>query len=98
MNIFKKIYEFNLILIKNFIRVSFLVISGGIITLLTLAVVYLNHQPNLKIWHTTKLDTEFTKNTPVKNFADYLAVEERLFAQLKERVYDRIKEIGRAHV
>ena len=66
-------------------------ISGGIITLLILAVVYLNHQPELKVWHTTKLDTEFTVSKPVKNFTDYQALEERLFTQLKERVYDQIK-------
>ena len=65
-------------------------ISGGIITILVLAVVYLNHQPDLKVWHTTKLDTEFTKKSPVNTFGGYLVLEERLFAQLKERVYDRI--------
>ncbi len=91
MNIFKKIHELNIILIKNFFRISLHLISGGIITLLVLAVVYLNHQPDLKIWHTVKLDTEFTVSSPVKNFANYQALEERLFAQLKERVYDRIK-------
>ncbi len=66
-------------------------LSGGIITILVLAVVYLNNQPNLKIWHTVKLDTEFTKKSPVKTFASYQALEERLFAQLKESVYDRIE-------
>ena len=91
MNIFKKIHEINLILIKNFIRISLHVISGGVITILVLAVLYLNNQPELKIWHTTKLDAEFTVSSPVKTFADYQALEERLFAQLKERVYDRIE-------
>ncbi len=66
-------------------------ISGGIVTLLILGVVYLNNQSELKVWHTVKLDTEFTKKSPVKNFAGYQALEERLFAQLKERVYDRIE-------
>jgi alpha-beta hydrolase superfamily lysophospholipase len=91
LNIFKKIHEINLILIKNIFRISLHVLSGGIITILVLAVVYLNNQPELKIWHTIKLDTEFTVSKPVKNFADYQALEERLFAQLKERVYDKIK-------
>jgi alpha-beta hydrolase superfamily lysophospholipase len=91
LNIFKKIHEINLILIKNFIRISLHVISGGIITLFILAVVYLNNQPDLKIWHTVKLDTEFTVTSSAKSFADYQALEERLFAQLKERVYDQIK-------
>ncbi|MCK5498690.1 MAG: alpha/beta fold hydrolase, partial [Gammaproteobacteria bacterium] len=85
------ILKLNLILIKDFIRISLHVLSGGLITILILAVVYLNHQPELKIWHTIKLDSEFTVSKPVKNFADYQALEERLFAQLKERVYDQIK-------
>jgi len=85
------ILKLNLILIKNSIRISLHVLSGGIITILVLAVVYLDNQPDLKIWHTIKLDTEFTKQSPVKDFAGYQALEERLFAQLKEGVYDRIK-------
>jgi hypothetical protein len=91
LNIFRKIHELNIVLIKNSFRIALHVISGGIITLLVLAVVYLNNQPDLKIWHTVKLDTEFTVLSPVKDFAGYQALEERLFAQLKDRVYDRIK-------
>jgi len=86
-----KILKLNFILIKNSFRILLHVISGGIITILVLAVVYLNHQPDLKVWHTTKLDTEFTKKSPVKTFLEYQALEERLFAQLKERVYNRIE-------
>jgi len=81
----------NIIVLKESLRISLHVISGGIITILVLAVVYLNNQPELKVWHTVKLDTEFTKRSPVKTFTDYQALEERLFAQLKERVYDKLK-------
>jgi len=91
LNIFKKIHEMNIIVLKESLRISLHVISGGIITILVLAVVYLNNQPELKVWHTVKLDTEFTKRSPVKTFTDYQALEERLFAQLKERVYDKLK-------
>jgi alpha-beta hydrolase superfamily lysophospholipase len=86
-----KILKLVFILIKNSFRTLLHVISGGIITILVLAVVYLNHQPDLKVWHTTRLDTEFTKKSPVKTFLEYQALEERLFAQLKERVYNRIE-------
>jgi len=81
----------NIIVLKESLRISLHVISGGIITILVLAVVYLNNQPELKVLHTVKLDTEFTKRSPVKTFTDYQALEERLFAQLKERVYDKLK-------
>ena len=55
-----------------------------------MAILYLNSQPDLKVWHTARLDAEFTAASPVKSFADYLALENRLFAQLDEKVYDRI--------
>jgi len=87
----KKIYKLNINIIKKSIAISLHVLSGGFITLLIVAVAYLNNQPDLKIWHTVKLDTEYTETTPVKNFADYLALEERLFKQLKEHVYDKVK-------
>ncbi len=40
-------------------------------------------------WHTQKLTEEFTveKADEVKTFADYLALEDRLFKQLDEKVY-----------
>jgi alpha-beta hydrolase superfamily lysophospholipase len=75
---------------KRLLKISLHVISGGFITLLVLAVVYLDRQPDLKIWHTVNLDAEFTQSSPIENFTDYLALEKRLFAQLKERVYDQI--------
>lgn len=77
---------------KKIIKIIFFnIFLGGFITLLALAVFYLNNQPDLKVWHTAELDAEFTDSTPIKNFADYLVLEERLFAQLKEQVIDQIK-------
>ena len=44
---------------------------------------------SLKPWHTEKLDEEFTedKAEQVKNFEDYLRLEDRLFKQLDEKIY-----------
>ena len=91
MSILNKIVRFNFNLIKKSIKIFLYVLSGGFITILILAVVYLNNQAELKVWHTVKLDAEFTASTPIKNFEDYLALEERLFKQLKQRVYDKVK-------
>ena len=46
-----------------------------------------SHQ--LRHWHTEKLTEEFTENKAdeVKTFDDYLALEDRLFKQLDEKVY-----------
>ncbi len=46
--------------------------------------------PPLKPWHTEHLSAEFTarKTDDVRTFEDYLALEDRLFDQLREEVYD----------
>ncbi|MCO4812833.1 MAG: alpha/beta fold hydrolase [Gammaproteobacteria bacterium] len=46
----------------------------------------------LEPWHTERLREEFTaaKADDVKTFADYVALEERLFAELDDEVYDRV--------
>jgi alpha-beta hydrolase superfamily lysophospholipase len=53
-------------------------------------VVYLDRRTDLSIWHRADLDEEFTVGSGVKNFADYLALEERLFRQLDDLVYTKV--------
>jgi len=43
----------------------------------------------LSPWHTERLNEEFVADD-VQSFADYLAAEERVFAELKEKVYSQI--------
>jgi alpha-beta hydrolase superfamily lysophospholipase len=47
------------------------------------------NDPTLKPWHTQKFTEEFTvdKADEVKTFADYLALEDRLFEQLDQKIY-----------
>ena len=56
--------------------------------------------PGLKPWHTVELDEEFTADMVadgrVQNFADYLALEERLFRQLEDEIYAN-SETGPSH-
>jgi alpha-beta hydrolase superfamily lysophospholipase len=49
--------------------------------------------PELQIWHTVSLSHEFTARdeTPRSTLKDYLDREERLFRELKEKVYDRLE-------
>jgi alpha-beta hydrolase superfamily lysophospholipase len=51
------------------------------------------HMPALQIWHTALLESEFTARdaTPQSTLQDYLALEERLFGELREKVYERIE-------
>jgi hypothetical protein len=47
--------------------------------------------PDLMPWHTVKLTAEFTAEMAdeVRSFSDYLQLEDRLFAQLEDKVYTR---------
>lgn len=69
---------------------------GVLLALLVGFVVYVNSQADLDVWHTAPLDEEFTAESDVHSFADYLALEERLFQQLEGEVYDRVAESASA--
>ncbi len=74
------------------VHLTRLVLYGGVSVVLTLLVVFVRHldnRPDLDVWHLADLDAEFTADSPVDFFEDYLALEERLFAQLDEQVYAR---------
>jgi alpha-beta hydrolase superfamily lysophospholipase len=71
---------------------------GGCVVLVVVCVIHLEGRPDLKVWHEAELDAEFTASAPVQNFVGYLALEKRLFDQLNERVYDRIKPEDRRRI
>ena len=51
----------------------------------------LNSRTDLSVWHKTILDEEFSADSGLKNFGEYLALEERLFEQLDQQVYQKIE-------
>ena len=69
---------------------------GAFLVLIFLFVWDLEKRPDLKVWHKVELDAEFTTESKVKNFQEYLDLEEKLFAQLDEQVYDRIQPEDRS--
>lgn len=75
---------------KSAIRVLAYGIAGTVLILVIGLVLYLNYQPDLKVWHTARLDAEFAAASPVKSFEEYLALEDRLFKQLNEKVCAKI--------
>jgi len=60
--------------------------------LIALAVMQLESRPDLSLWHTVKLDKEFTLSQTVSNYQEYLEVEARVFQQLDELVYQQVPE------
>ncbi len=88
--------------LKHLFRALAYGLIGGVIVLIVVGVMYMNGRPDLKIWHKAKLSEEFTKTAPEKTFTGYLALEDRLFAQLDELVYGHIEpedktQINRYH-
>ncbi len=63
---------------------------GAAVVLIIVFVVYLDGRTDLNIWHLTDLDEEFTAGSGVETFADYLALEERLFRQLDDLIYAKM--------
>jgi pimeloyl-ACP methyl ester carboxylesterase len=59
---------------------------------------YLNSRADLSVWHRVELDEEFTTHSAVNTLGDYLALEERLFRQLDEKVYARIPSAQRSSI
>ncbi len=67
-------------------------VIGGLLVLIVVGVIVLEKRPDLKIWHEAELDEEFTADSEVASFSDYLALEDRLFDQLDKEVYDEVPE------
>jgi alpha-beta hydrolase superfamily lysophospholipase len=58
---------------------------------------FLRGGPELEVWHRAALDEEFTADhaDEVRTVRDYVALEDRLFAELDREVYDRIDDTDR---
>lgn len=62
-----------------------------------LAIIWVNRGPPMELWHTEELKEEFSvrRADEVKTFEDYLLLENRLFAELQQRIFAET-ETGRA--
>ena len=61
-------------------------IVGAVVMLLIVAVKMMNNKPDLQLWHEVVLDEEFSEDSEVSTFAEYLELEKRLFQQLDELI------------
>lgn len=76
-------------LVFQFLAVGLL---GVFVTAVAVFVYVLESRPDLSVWHLVDLDEEFTTESDVSNFRDYLALEDRLFAQLDGLVYANVPQ------
>ncbi|MCU8004356.1 MULTISPECIES: alpha/beta hydrolase [unclassified Shewanella] len=63
---------------------------GIVVALLATGIYFLNARPELSLWHTVELKNEFHYNTKLANFNEYLALEDRLFAEVERKVVQKI--------
>ena len=69
---------------------------GSLVAVVAAYTIILNGRPDLSVWHLADLDEEFTEDSGVSSFAEYLALEDRLFRQLDTLVYE-VVPTGREH-
>lgn len=65
---------------------------GVLATVIGLYIYLLEQRPDLQPWHLADLDREFTAERAREgfDFSDYLALEDQLFEQLDDEVYQRV--------
>ena len=65
-------------------------LCGVFIAVVIAYVMLLNDRPDLSVWHVVELDAEYSADSEVTSFAEYLQLEQRLFEQLGTLVYDKV--------
>jgi alpha-beta hydrolase superfamily lysophospholipase len=75
---------------RRFLRALLSSLLGALVVIIVLAVYELNSRPDLSVWHTTVLDQEYRADSGLKDFGEYLELEERLFEQLDQQIYQKI--------
>lgn len=78
------------VLVRKVLTLMVVATAGATLALITVFVIYLNDREDLSIWHEAELDEEFTIDSPVTTFDEYLELEARTFKQLDELVYANI--------
>lgn len=74
------------------LRPALYTLLGGFVAVVIIGILFLNHKPDLRIWHTAFLDAEFTASSDIDSFSDYLKLEDRLFQELDDQVYDKVPD------
>jgi len=86
-----KLRVYPLSIFKHFFKALAYGLIGGLIVLIVAFVYYLDSRPDLHVWHEEILDEEFKAGSAIQDLEGYLALEERLFAELDAEIYDKIR-------
>ncbi len=82
--------------IQTFILKAVLLLLLLIFTVLLVRAFDSRRKPDLEIWHTTSLDSEFRARDHDKEytFRDYREMEDRLFEEMEREVYQKVEPSG----
>ena len=77
---------------RQLLHVVISLLIGIAITLIAALYYYANTLPELNTWHTVKLENEYTsdKYEAIQSFGDYLELEQKLFAEIQQKVYQTL--------
>ena len=75
---------------KKAYKLIAITLLGGFMLSLIAFYFYMHTLPALSTWHTTILENEFTTYSKIKNFKDYLHLEEKLFKELETKIYKKL--------
>ena len=78
----KQLWRFGAGAVKHTLRALGYGVVGAVGLGITLFVVALERRPDLEPWHTVHLDEEFTADSSVASFDEYLDLEDLLFLEL----------------
>ncbi|WP_076415441.1 carboxylesterase [Shewanella sp. UCD-KL12] len=62
---------------------------GIFIALLATGVWLLNSRPDLDIWHTVDLESEYNSSLAIETFSQYISLEQKLFEEVERKIYDQ---------
>lgn len=93
-----KLSEYPLSIFKQLFKSLTYGLIGGLIVLIVVFVYYLDSRPDLNVWHEEILDEEFKAGSSIQDLEGYLALEERLFAELDAEIYDQIRPEDRQRI
>ncbi|WP_299797063.1 alpha/beta fold hydrolase [uncultured Shewanella sp.] len=74
---------------KHLIMALFYASLGVGLALLALGVWLLNSRPDLDVWHTAELSSEYERSLELRTFGEYQLLESRLFDELETEVYGK---------
>ncbi len=83
---------------RRLLRMVLSSLLGAFVVLIIVMVSMLNNRPDLEIWHTLELENEFRAELNLQNFHEYLELENRLFEELDQEIYQKADTKNRLSV